>query len=180
VEGLHPAESELVERARRGQADAYAELVRLHRDAAFRTAYLITGSAADAEESAQDGFVKAYRALGSFRAGAPFRPWLLRIVANDARNRRRARGRREAFSLRLVSDAEVTGDEPVRTDERADLLRALAVLRREEQLAIVAKYLIGLTDEECAAALDAPLGTVKSWVARGLAHLRRELEEGAA
>jgi RNA polymerase sigma-70 factor (ECF subfamily) len=180
VEGPHPAESDLVERARRGQADAYAELVRLHRDAAFRTAYLITGSAADAEESAQDGFVKAYRALATFRAGAPFRPWLLRIVANDARNRRRSRGRREAFALRLVSDAEHAGDEPMRTDERADLLRALAVLRREEQLAIVAKYLIGLTDEECATALDAPLGTVKSWISRGLAHLRRELEEGAA
>lgn len=52
-------ENELVERARRGEALAYGELVRLHRDAAFRTAYLLTGSAADAEESAQDGFVKA-------------------------------------------------------------------------------------------------------------------------
>ena len=180
MEGLHPAESELVERARRGHADAYAELVRLHRDAAFRTAYLITGSAADAEESAQDGFVKAYRALGSFRAGAPFRPWLLRIVANDARNRRRARGRREAVALRLVSEAEHAGADAPRADERADLLRALSSLRREEQLAIVAKYLIGLTDEECATALDTPLGTVKSWVSRGLAHMRRELEEGAA
>jgi RNA polymerase sigma-70 factor, ECF subfamily len=156
VEG---ADFELVERARRGEADAYGELVRLHRDAAFRTAYLITGSAADAEESAQDGFVKAYRALGTFRAGAPFRPWLLRIVANDARNRRRARGRREAVALRLVSEAEHAHEEPVRTDERADLLRALAALRREEQLAIVAKYLIGLTDEESATALDASAGT---------------------
>jgi RNA polymerase sigma-70 factor (ECF subfamily) len=180
MHGRPVGESELVERARRGQADAYAELVRVHRDAAFRTAYLITGSSADAEESAQDGFVKAYRALGSFRAGAPFRPWLLRIVANDARNRRRARGRREAVALRLVSEAEHATVEPLRTDERADLLRALSALRREEQLAIVAKYLIGLTDEECATALDAPLGTVKSWVSRGLAHMRRELEEEVA
>jgi RNA polymerase sigma-70 factor (ECF subfamily) len=178
VEGRPPAESELVERARRGEAAAYGELVRLHRDAAFRTAYLITGSAADAEESAQDGFVKAYRALASFRPGAPFRPWLLRIVANDARNRRRARGRREGLALRLLPPEPAAEDG--RADERADLLRALSTLRREEQLAIVAKYLIGLTDEECAAALDAPLGTVKSWVSRGLARLRRELEEGAA
>jgi RNA polymerase sigma-70 factor (ECF subfamily) len=178
VEGRPPAESELVERARRGDAVAYGELVRAHRDAAFRTAYLITGSAADAEESAQDGFVKAYRALGSFRRGAPFRPWLLRIVANDARNRRRARGRREGLALRLVVPEAAAEDG--RADERADLLRALATLRREEQLAIVAKHLIGLTDEESATALDAPLGTVKSWVSRGLARLRRELEEGAA
>lgn len=106
-------ESELVERARRGEALAYGELVQRHRDAAFRTAYLLTGSAADAEESAQDGFVKAYRALGSFRAGAPFRPWLLRIVANDARNRRRARGRRESLALRLIPDAAARpGEDP--------------------------------------------------------------------
>jgi RNA polymerase sigma factor (sigma-70 family) len=180
VESAPALESELVERARRGETDAYGELVRRHRDAAFRTAYLITGSAADAEESAQDGFVKAFRALAGFRSGAPFRPWLLRIVANDARNRRRARGRREGLTLRLVAAADGGGEDAARADERADLLRALAALRREEQLAIVAKYLIGLTDEECAAALGAPLGTVKSWVARGLVRLRRELEEGAA
>ena len=178
MEATPPGESELVERARRGESDAYRELVRLHRDAAFRTAFLITGSAADAEESAQDGFFKAFRALGSFRRGAAFRPWLLRIVANDARNRRRARGRRDDLVLRLVVPEAAA--EHGRADERADLLRALATLRREEQLAIVAKYLIGLTDEECAVALDAPLGTVKSWVARGLARLRTELEEGAA
>ena len=66
--------------------------MREHQGIAFRTAYLITGSAADAEESAQDGFVKAYRALGRFRPGAPFRPWVLEIVANEARNRRRSAG----------------------------------------------------------------------------------------
>ena len=62
----------------------------MYQGIAFRTAYLLAGSAADAEEAAQDGFVKAYRALGRFRIGAPFRPWLLKIVANEARNRRRA------------------------------------------------------------------------------------------
>ena len=57
---------------------------------AFRTAYLLTGSAADAEDAAQDAFVKAYYALGRFRKGAELRPWLLRIVANEARNKRRS------------------------------------------------------------------------------------------
>ena len=181
VEGRPPAESELVERARRGDDEAYGELVRRHEDAAFRTAYLITGSAADAEESAQDGFVKAHGALGRFRPDTPFRPWLLTIVANDARNRRRASGRRHGLVLRLSETVPGdAGEGPLRAAERADLLRALATLRRDEQLAVVAKYLIGLTDEECATALGAPLGTVKSWVARGLVRLRRELEEGAA
>ena len=61
---------------------------------------LITQDAAEAEEAAQDAFVKAWRALGRFRAGEPLRPWLLTIVANEARNRRRSAGRRTALALR--------------------------------------------------------------------------------
>jgi RNA polymerase sigma-70 factor (ECF subfamily) len=90
VVGRPLVEAELVGRAKRGDEAAYEELVKIHREVAFRTAYLIAGSAADAEEAAQDGFVKAYRALARFRDGLPFRPWLLQIVANEARNRRRA------------------------------------------------------------------------------------------
>ena len=93
-----------MERARRGDEDAYEELVRAHQGIAFRTAYLLAGNAADAEEAAQDGFVKAYRALGRFRAGSPFRPWLLQIVANEARNRRRSSGRRAALALRAAAE----------------------------------------------------------------------------
>ena len=90
-----PTEEELVERAKRGDDDAYEELVRAYQGIAFRTAYLVAGNAADAEDAAQEGFVKAHRALGRFRRGAPFRPWLLQIVANEARNRRRSAGRRD-------------------------------------------------------------------------------------
>ena len=80
MEGRPPEESNLVERARRGDVQAFEQIVQAHQSIAFRTAYLVTGNAADAEEAAQDAFVKAYRALGRFRAGAPFRPWLLQIV----------------------------------------------------------------------------------------------------
>jgi hypothetical protein len=66
-----PDEAALVARAKRGDAAACAELVRMHQDIAFRIAYLVTHDAADAEEAAQDGFVKAYRALHRFRDGAP-------------------------------------------------------------------------------------------------------------
>jgi hypothetical protein len=71
------SEAALVERARRGDSAAYEALVRAHQDIAFRTACLMAGSSADAEEAAQEAFVKAWRALPRFRAGAPFRPWLL-------------------------------------------------------------------------------------------------------
>ena len=81
----------------------------MHSGIAFRTAYLLTGSAADAEDAAQAGFVKAWGALGRFRKGAEFRPWLLRIVANEAHNRRRSAQRRDSLALRAAV-ADVSGD----------------------------------------------------------------------
>ena len=95
MEGRPLQESELVERAKQGDEAAYGDLVQAYQGIAFRTAYLIAGSAADAEDAAQEGFVKAYLALDRFRPGARFRPWLLAIVGNEARNRVRSRVRRE-------------------------------------------------------------------------------------
>ena len=97
-------DSELVARAQRGDGDAYEELVRMHQGIAFRTALLITGTTGEAEEAAQDAFVKGFRALGRFRPELPFRPWLLTIVANEARNRRRSAGRRQALELRAATE----------------------------------------------------------------------------
>jgi RNA polymerase sigma factor (sigma-70 family) len=173
-----PTESELVERARRGDEDAYEELVRAHQGIAFRTAYVVAGNASDGEEAAQEGFVKAYRALGRFRAGSPFRPWLLRIVANEARNRRRSAGRRAALSLRAAAE-ESSGDAApspegvlLAGEERKQLLAAINGLREEERLVIACRYFLELTEEETAAALDVRLGTVKSRTSRALEHLR--------
>src|ERR1700739_897191 len=102
MEGRPAGDSDLLARAQRGDAAAYEEIVQRYQQIAFRTAYLITGSAADAEDAAQEGFVKAYRALGRFRAGADPRPWLMRIVANEARNRVRSSQRRHGLESRLA------------------------------------------------------------------------------
>src|SRR5438045_9582325 len=88
----------LVERAKNGDVNAYESLVQHYQELAFRVAYQVTGDAADAEDAAQEAFVNAYYALGRFRPGAPFRPWLLRIVANEARNRRMAAHRRTVLA----------------------------------------------------------------------------------
>ncbi len=85
-------ETELVERAKAGDLDAFERLVVLHQRAALQVAYVIAGS--EAEDAAQEAFVKAFRALGGFRSGSPFRPWLVRIVANEARNQRMGAARR--------------------------------------------------------------------------------------
>jgi RNA polymerase sigma-70 factor, ECF subfamily len=170
-------EGALVERARRGDEQAYEELVRAHQGIAFRTAYLLAGNAGDAEEAAQDGFVKAHRALGRFRAGSPFRPWLLQIVANEARNRRRSSGRRAALSLRAAGessgDAAPSPEGILLADEdRERLLAAVNDLREEERLVIACRFFLELSEEETAAALDIRPGTVKSRTSRALEHLR--------
>ena len=171
-------ESELVERARRGDENAYEELVRAHQGIAFRTAYLVAGSAAEAEEAAQEGFIKAYRALGRFRPGSPFRPWLLQIVANEARNRRRSEGRRAALALRAAAEGSSGGAAPspegalVAGEDRERLLEAVNGLREEERLVIACRFFLELSEEETAAALGVRPGTVKSRTSRALEHLR--------
>src|SRR4051812_29188758 len=109
VGGPVESEAELIRRARARDGAACAALVRAHQDIAFRTAVLICADAHDAEEAVQDGFVKALRALHRFRDGEPLRPWLLAIVANEARNRRRAAGRR----VRLATNALAMADRQV-------------------------------------------------------------------
>lgn len=178
-------EAELVERARRGDVHAWETIVQRYQGIAFRTAYLLSGSAADAEEAAQDGFVKAYRALGRFRRGAPLRPWLLKIVANQARNRRRAAGRREALALRAATQDRPGDAVPspeaalLSTEERERLLAAVNALSEEHRLAVACRYFLDLSEEETAAALGVRRGTVKSRLSRALERLRESLEEGS-
>jgi RNA polymerase sigma factor (sigma-70 family) len=161
--------------------DDYEQLVREHQVIAFRTAYVITGSAADAEEVVQDAFVKAYRARGRFRAGAPFRPWLLTIVANEARNRRRSMARRARFELhpteeRPSADAAPSPEAALLVrEERAQLLSAIDTLGEEQRQAVACRYLLGLSERETAAVLGCRPGTVKSRLSRALANLEAEL-----
>jgi RNA polymerase sigma-70 factor (ECF subfamily) len=178
VEGRPLEERDLVLRAQRGDARAFEEIVRNHRDIAFRVAYLVSGDAAEAEDAAQEGFVKAWRAFGRFRPDAPLRPWLLRIVANEARNRRRAAGRRARLALRAEHEASSGGAAPspeadtLAADERRRLLAALDGLPEPFRLALACRYLLELSEDETAAALDVRRGTVKSRTARGLERLK--------
>ena len=164
-------------RAQRGDARAFEELVQPHREIVFRVAYLVTRNAADAEDAAQDALVKAWRHLGRFRAGSPLRPWLLRIAANEARNRRRGSGRAERLRLRAVAaspgEAAPSPEEAaVAAEERRRLLDALEQLPEQARLVLACRYLLELSEEETAAALAVRRGTVKSRTARALERLR--------
>lgn len=181
------SETQLVRRAQAGDAVAYADLVTMHQASAFRVAYLLLGSAADAEDAAQEAFVKAYLALGRFRAGEPFRPWVLQVVGNEARNRRRARGRRQGVLARVmaavggtVATIDTSAEAVLlaggtRNEVRAALLR----LGEEERRVVACRYLLELSEAETAATLGIPAGTVKSRLHRGLRRLRADLDDAA-
>ena len=186
MEGRPLEDAELVELAKGGDVRAYGELVDRYREIAFRTAYLIARNGADAEDAAQDAFVKAYYALDRFRSAEPFRPWILRIVSNEARNRRRSAGRRERLALRVVErrgpgDAAPSPDAAAIAEEtRRTLLAALETLPERDRDVIACRYLLELSEAETATTLGIRPGTVKSRLSRGLIRLRRELPAGFA
>jgi RNA polymerase sigma-70 factor (ECF subfamily) len=154
--------------------------VREHESLAFRAAFVITGDAAEAEDAAQEAFVKAYRSMRRFRPGAPFRPWLMTIVANEARNRRKAAGRRTSLALRaaneMVRENPISPEASVVAEERrSELMRELEGLREEDRVVISCRYFLGLSEAETAAALGCAKGTVKSRTSRALGRLRERM-----
>jgi RNA polymerase sigma-70 factor (ECF subfamily) len=171
-------------RVRAGDKDAYAALVHRHAPTAVRVAAML-GAGADAEDVVQEAFVKAYVGLGRFRTGAPFRPWLLRIVANETSNLRRSAGRRDARErsawaqtepLLLESDREP--EHAVLSGERRTaLVHGLATLSDEHRRVITCRYLLELDEAETAAVLAWPRGTVKSRLHRAMRSLAARLGE---
>jgi len=169
---------------RRGDRDAYAQLVARHAPVALRTAALL-GAGGDAEDVVQEAFVKAYGSLDRFRAGAPFRPWLLRIVANEARNLHRAAGRRAAREQRswqlterlLLSRVDDPAATALSRERQEALVRGLARLSPAHRQVVTCRYLLDLDEAETAAVLGWPRGTVKSRLHRALGRLRDALAD---
>ena len=171
-------EAEILARVRGGESAAYGELVVRHASVAKRTAVFL-GAGADADDVVQESFVKAYRALGTFRAGAAFRPWLLRIVANETRNAIRSRSRRSrreelAAPLDVVLDP---AEEAVSLERRRELLAAVRSLPESFRLVVTCRYLLDLDEQETAVVLGWPRGTVKSRLHRALGRLRDSLPD---
>jgi RNA polymerase sigma factor (sigma-70 family) len=175
------AEAELVARAVAGDHEAYASLVRPHERIAFRVATAITGWSADAEEATQNGLVKAYRSLDRFKPGAAFRPWLLRIVVNEAHNVLRAERRHRRLEVRAAEQHEVAAPGP---DEavlaREELEKVLGALRRlpeQDRVAIALRYFADLPDPEAAALVGASKEAYRVRLLRARRRLQTLLEE---
>jgi RNA polymerase sigma-70 factor, ECF subfamily len=165
------SDRDLVRSARNGDGDAAAALFRRYWPSAWRAAFALAGRRALADDVASDAFERAFAALDRFDDRRPFSPWLHRIVANRALDVLRAE--------RRLSSEEVA--EPV--DFEADLgvadrelLVAVAKLSLERRVVVLLRYGIGMTPKEIAAALDLPVGTVNSRLARSLEQLRASYE----
>ncbi|MGH8893812.1 MAG: RNA polymerase sigma factor [Actinomycetes bacterium] len=178
-------DSALARAARDGDVESYGRLVARYQGLAHRTAFLL-GAAEDTQDVVQESFVKAYLALGRFRLDEPFRPWLLTIVANEARNRRRWFARHRSVPLSLVGEALPPAPGPgpdVLAEQRAAstaLRDAIAQLPPRQREAITCRYLLDLSEDETARVLGIPRGTVKSRLSRGLRALRAVLTRAAA
>ena len=174
-------EPEFLERAKGGDHEAYASLIQPYERLAFRVAVAITGRDADAEEAMQNGLVKAYRSLERFRAGAAFKPWLVRIVVNEAHNVVRDRRRHDRLGERAAARREAAGegaDEAVIAREEVDtVLAALGRLSEPDRLVLALRYFAEMPDAEAAKLADASTEAYRVRLVRGRRRLQALLEE---
>lgn len=176
------ADAELVQRARSGDRAAFGEIVQTYQAPALPLATIIGGDSTEAYDIVQEAFVRAFQALPSMRSGESLRPWLLRIVANQAKNSRRSRWRRDRRQDRhaALRPDDVSGPDEIALGEVAaqGLLVALSKLSVNDRTVLACRYFADMSESETASALGVANGTVKSRTARALAHLRDGLATG--
>lgn len=177
---LEAAEADLIRSARRGDSNAFGQLVARHQLAAFNIAYRLTGSRQEAQDVAQEAFIKTHQALDRFDLQRPFAPWFTRIVTNTALNLIKQRRPATAMDEEMeLSDPAPSPEEAAIIDETAGRLRsAIAALPLHYRAAIELRHFQGLSYQEMSEALDAPLSDVKSWLFRARRRLRETLAEG--
>ncbi len=184
-----PGDEALIASNRRGGKEAFGELVALHEDRVYGLAYRLTGNRDDAAEVAQEAFLKAWRAFGSFRGDSSFYTWLFRITVNTARSRQRFRAvrpneisldavpvdnedDRQSLSRRLAADGEDPVDAVARDEHRKLVEQAIGRLNRDQRMLIVLRDIEGRNYKEISDLLDCPRGTVKSRLHRARMALR--------
>jgi len=175
------SDADLISRAQKGDTVAYELLVQQHQDAVFRLAYLLLGDADEADDVAQETFIRAYRALYRFDATRPLRPWLLRITANLARNQHRAMNRYLAMLRRMVqADPDrfsQVANSDISVDETQALWQAVQQLNIRDREIIYLRYFLEFSEAETAQTLGVAPGTVKSRLHRALGRLRLVLTD---
>jgi len=173
-------EQESVRLARQGDAGAWELLVQAYQQPVFRLAYLLLGDGDDAEDVAQETFIRAYHALASFDADRPLRPWLMRITTNLCHNWRRSVGRYLGALQNLLRDEPAARSAVQQAEQQIEaeiLWKAVRRLNQADQQVIILRYFLACSEAETADVLDVAVGTVKSRQHRALARLRIVLEK---
>jgi RNA polymerase sigma factor RpoE len=188
VEGRPLDDAELIERARKADMDAYGQLVLRYQGLAVRTAYVVAGDASEAEDAAQEAFVKAYRALPSFRGDSAFYTWLYRIGINTAKNYLASMGRRAPTTTNYDAEEAESFDDgdqlrDFNTPENLLMSKQIAQtvnqsmdrLPEELRAAILLREIEGMSYEDIAKIMDCPIGTVRSRIFRAREAIAEQL-----
>lgn len=166
-------EAEQIALAREQDGPAWEALTRQHQEAVFRLAYLLLGDADEAEDVAQETFIRAYYALKRFDARRPLRPWLLQIASNLARNRLRSVGRYFGALKRYARSESFTAPSADKSNDAQVLWAAIRKLSPDFQETIFLRYFLEMSETEIAAALQIAAGTVKSRLHRAIDQLHK-------
>ena len=169
------SERELLDQARAGDLDAFAEFMHAFERRIRAVCYRLLDDARDVDEAVQDTFVQAWRNLERFRGDAAPYTWLYRIAVNEALMRRR---RKTLPTSELHETVVASGEDAfAAADARAFLIERLRALPVEYRAAVVLRDVDGLSNEEVAAALEITLAAAKSRIHRGRMQLRGDLEQ---
>ncbi len=176
---MHPPDPDLIERARRGDRHAFADLVERLHPRALRFARQMLGHEEDAEEAVQDAFIRVHRHLGDFRPGAPFDPWFFRILANRCRTMISRRERHHALIDygELPSDAAAAPGASVSGEFRSAVHQALDRLPAEQREAFLLRHVEDLDYEAMMDITGAGLSALRMRVKRACDALRHQLAE---
>jgi len=174
-----PSDQELVDAGQRGDPKALRVLVERHQDAVFRTAMALVRDETLAADVTQDAFLKAFRALESFRGDAAFRTWLLSIARNEARGALRTRARRREESLDgvgpLASDRGSPEEDALRAREVDRARGFLAALPEKQRMAGALRVDEGLSFREIGAIIDCSEGSARVNYFHGIRKLRERM-----
>lgn len=173
-------EASLIRSASQGDAAAWEPLVLAHQQAVFRLSYLLLGDPDDAEDIAQETFLRAWKHLKAFDPTRPLRPWLLSIASNLASNRRRSARRYLAALMRAFRDEpphSTIEESSAQALEAQQLWKSVQTLRLAEQQIIYLRFFLELSVIETAEVLNVAEGTVKSRLNRALEKLRSALKD---
>ena len=189
---LGEGETWLIQRCQQGEREAFDPLVLRYQGQAFAVALRMLGDYNEAKDVTQEAFVRAYQAIGSFRSEAKFSTWLLTIVTNLCRNRRRWWARRKRYVITSLDDPVETeegsvaqeiedpsptpADEAQRTELKQQLAAALGDLDEDSRAVVVLRDVQGLSYEEIAQVLRCRVGTVKSRLNRARLRLKAMLD----